>query len=255
MARFDDKIAIVTGSSSGIGEATARQLAAEGATVVVNSASSVEAGEAVAKSLPGAGYVRADITRADECAELIDTTIERHGRLDVLINNAGMTKVIAHRDFDAVTGDVFQGIMDVNLFGTWRMIQLAMPHLEATGDGAIVNISSVAGIRTSGSSIPYAVSKAALNHLTALVANVVGPKVRVNAVAPGLVLTPWSKDWTAAHDAMRHVATMGRSALPDDIAEVVLDVAAARYLTGQVVVVDGGLSLRGALEGSFPAST
>ena len=130
------------------------------------------------------------------------------------------------------------------MFGTFDLTRLAIPHLKATGDGAVVNITSIAGVRPTGSSIPYAASKAALNHLTALVANVAGPDVRVNAVAPGLIRTPWTADWGPLHDMMSTQAPLGRSGEPVDIAEVVADVAAARYLTGSVVVVDGGLTLR-----------
>jgi ketoreductase RED2 len=244
MQRFAGKVALVTGSSSGIGEAIARRLAGEGATVVVNSSSSVAAGERVAASLPSASYVQADVADDGACRRLVDITIERHGALDVLVNNAGTTKVIDHRDLDGVTDDVFRRILDVNLLGTWNLTRWAMAHLRASGDGAVVNISSVAGVRPTGSSIPYAVSKAAVNHLTALVANVAGPDVRVNAVAPGLVRTPWTEDWGPVHDAMEQMAPLGRSGEPDDIATVVADVVAARYLTGQVVVVDGGFSLR-----------
>lgn len=244
MGRFEDKVVVVTGSSSGIGEATARFFAAEGATVVVNSASSIEAGQRVAGSLPSASYVQADVSDLDAAARLIDTTIERHGHLDVLVNNAGTTKVIPHHDLDAVTDEIFRRIIDVNLFGTWQLTKLAMPHLKATGDGAIVNVTSVAGVRATGSSVPYAVSKAALNHLTVLLANVSGPEVRINAVAPGLVRTPWTADWGPLHEAMGSRAPLGRSATPEDIAEVIVDVAASRYTTGQVLVVDGGLTIR-----------
>jgi ketoreductase RED2 len=244
MDRFSGKVVLVTGSSSGIGRATAERFAAEGATVAVNSSTSTEAGKEVAGSLPSAVYVQADVADEVQCRHLIDTVLANHGRLDVLVNNAGVTKVIAHHDLDAVTDEVFRRILDVNVIGTWNLTRIAMPHLAASGDGAVVNITSVAGVRPTGSSIPYAASKAALNHMTALLANVVGPEVRVNAVAPGLVRTPWTADWGPLHDAMRNHAPLGRSAEPGDIAEVVADVAAARYLTGQVVVVDGGLSLR-----------
>lgn len=243
-ARFAGKVVLVTGSSSGIGAASARAFAAEGATVVVNSASSVEAGQAVAASLPGGSYVQADISQEDDCRKLVEAVMDRAGRLDVLVNNAGVTEVIPHHDLDAVTDAVFRRILDVNVLGTWNLTRLAMPALRASGDGAVVNITSVAGLRPTGSSIPYAASKAALNHLTALVANVVGPTVRVNAVAPGLIRTPWTAEWEPLHEAMGHRAPLARSGEPDDVAEVVVDVAAARYLTGQVVVVDGGLTLR-----------
>src|SRR5262249_46290926 len=154
---------------------------------------------------------------------------------DVLVNNAGTTKVIPHHDLDAVTDEVFRRIIDVNLFGTWQLTKLALPHLKATGDGSVVNVTSVAGVRATGSSIPYAVSKAAINHLTALLANVVGPEVRVNAVAPGLIRTPWTQDWGPVHDMIGDRAPLKRSGEADDVAEVVVDVAGSAYLTGQVI--------------------
>lgn len=244
MGAFEGKVALVTGASSGIGEATARLLAAEGATVVVNSSSSVEAGTAVADDLPSASYVRADIADEGQCRTLVDATMAHWGRLDILVNNAGTTKVIPHHDLDAVTEEVFRRILDVNVLGTWYLTRAAMPHLKASGDGAVVNVTSIAGIRPTGSSIPYAVSKAALNHLTLLLANVSGPEVRVNAVAPGLVATPWTADWDELHAAVAARAPLGRSATAADIAEAVAGVLRARYMTGEIVLVDGGLALR-----------
>ena len=242
--RFEGKVCLVTGSSSGIGAATARRLAAEGASVVVNSARSVEAGEGLAAELGRASYVQADVADEADQARLVDTVLERYGRLDVLVNNAGVTRVIPHHDLEAATPEVFREIFEVNVIGTWGLTRRAVPHLAESGDGAVVSITSVAGVRPTGSSIPYAASKAALNHLTALLANVVGPEVRVNAVAPGLVRTPWTADWGPLHDAMAERAPLGRSGEPEDIAEAVADVAASTYLTGQVVVVDGGFTLR-----------
>ena len=242
MGRFEGKVALVTGSSSGIGEATARALAGEGARVVVNSSSSVEAGEAVASSLPDATYVRADIADAGECEALVAAAVERYGRLDVLVNNAGVTQVIPHEDLDAVTDEVFGRILDVNVMGTWRLTRLAMPHLKADGGGAVVNVSSIAGIRPLGSSIPYGVSKAAINHMTTMLAKVTGPEVTVNAVAPGLIRTPWTEDWPH-HQFVPDLAPAGRSGEPEDVASVVVDLAASGYVTGQVVVIDGGLTL------------
>jgi ketoreductase RED2 len=248
MQRFSGKVALVTGSSSGIGEATAHQLGREGATVVVNSSSSVEAGEAVTTALRDAGadasYVQADVSDAEQRRHLIDTVVERHGHLDVLVNNAGTTKVIPHADLDAASEEVFRRILDVNLIGTYELTKLALPHLRAAGDAVVINVTSIAGVRPTGSSIPYAVSKAALNHLTALMANVTGPEVRINAVAPGLIRTPWTADWGPLHDMMGDRAPMARSGEPEDIAAAIVDVAANRYLTGQVIVVDGGMTLR-----------
>ena len=243
MGRFEGKVVLVTGSSSGIGEATARAFAAEGASVVVNSASSVDAGEKVAASLADGAYVQADISDAEASERLVRQAVDRFGRLDVLVNNAGVTEVIPHHDLDAVTDEVFRRIFEVNVLGTFRLTKLALPHLKAHGNGAVVNVTSVAGVRPTGSSVPYAVSKAALNHLTALLAKVTGPEVRVTAVAPGLVRTPWTQDWGPVHDAMKSMAPLGRSGEPADVASVVVDLAASAYITGDVVVVDGGFTL------------
>lgn len=244
MGRFEQKVVVVTGSSSGIGEATARAFDSEGASVVVNSSSSVEAGEAVARSLERGHYVQASVSDAADCARLITETVERFGRLDVLVNNAGVTKVIAHHDLEGASDEVFRQIFEVNVIGTFRLIRLAMPHLRDSGDGCVVNVTSIAGVRPTGSSIPYAASKAALNHMTALLGNVMGPTVRINAVAPGLVRTPWTADWGPIHDSMATAAPLARSGEPADIASAIVDTAASRYMTGQVVVVDGGVSLR-----------
>jgi ketoreductase RED2 len=235
-------VVIVTGSSSGIGEETARAFSALGASVLVNSATSVEAGEAVAASLPDACYVQGDITDAATPVRLVEAALGRWGRLDTLVNNAGTTALIPHHDLEAASIDVWRRIFEVNVFGTWAMSVAAVPALRAQS-GAIVNVTSVAGVRPTGSSIPYAASKAALNHVTTLLAKVVGPGVRVNAVAPGLVDTPWTADWDLVRDVVEQVAPLKRSGQPADIADVIVSVAGAAYMTGQVVVVDGGLSI------------
>ncbi len=238
------KVALVTGSSSGIGAATARLLAAEGAAVVVNSASSVEAGRALAAELPGASYVQADIADAEQARDLVAQSVSHHGRLDILVNNAGTTRVIAHPDLEAASPEVWRRIFDVNVIGTWQVTVAAVPHLRAGGDGVVVNVSSVAGHTTRGSSIPYATSKAAVSHMTELLANVLGPDIRVNAVAPGLVDTPWTEDWDLVREFVKAHAPLQRSGTPQDIAQVILGLVAARYVTGEIVMVDGGLHLR-----------
>jgi ketoreductase RED2 len=235
-------IALITGASSGIGEATARRLADLGADVVVNSASSVEAGTAVADSLGGdASYVRADISVQEEAHGLIDTTIERYGRLDYLINNAGWTTVVPHGNLDDLTDEVFRKTFDVNVFGTWWLTKRAIPHLRRSDDPSIVNITSIAGVRPVGSSMAYAMSKAALNHMTVLLAKSYGP-IRVNAVAPGLVATPWTADWGPMHAGVAAMAPVPRSATPEDCAEAVLALLRNKYTTGEIFVVDGGLT-------------
>ena len=235
-------VAIVTGSSSGIGERVAQRLSELGAAVVVNSSSSVAAGEAVAAALPGESlYVQADISDQAQCQGLLDRTTERFGKLDLLVNNAGWTTVVPHGDLDALTDEIFRRTFEVNVFGTWHLTKSAMPLLRESSDGHVVTISSIAGIRPVGSSIAYSMSKAALNQMTRLMAKSHGP-VRFNAVAPGLVETPWTADWDAQHAAVGATAPLRRSATPDDCAEAVLALVRNRYVTGEVFVVDGGLT-------------
>ena len=243
MGELDGKVAIVTGSSSGIGEATARRLAGLGAQVVVNSASSIEAGMAVAESLPTRSlYVQADISDQAQGAALLDATVTEFGHLDILVNNAGWTTVVPHQDLDALTDEIFEKTFRVNVFGTWWLTKAALPHLRESSDPNVVMITSVAGLRPVGSSIAYSMTKAALNHLTELLAKSCGP-VRVNAVAPGLVRTPWTADWDAQHEAVAAMAPLHRSATPEDCAEAVLALVRNRQVTGEILVVDGGMSL------------
>ena len=239
---FSGLRAIVTGSSSGIGEATARRLDGLGASVVVNSASSIEAGERVAAELsPRSFYVQADVSRPDDRRRLVQRAVEQLGGLDILVNNAGWTTSIDHRDLDALTEDIFRKTFEVNVFGTWELTKLAMPHLLQSSDPSVVTVTSIAGIRPIGSSIAYSMSKAALNQMTRLMAKSHGP-IRFNAVAPGLVATPWTEDWDEMHAQVSKSAPLGRSATPDDLAEAVLGILRNRYMTGEIVVVDGGLT-------------
>ena len=242
MAELSGTVAIVTGSSSGIGERTAQRLSELGAKVVVNSASSVEAGRAVAAALLGEShYVQADISDKEQCQRLLDETVAKFGRLDLLVNNAGWTTLVPHGDLDALTDEIFMKTFEVNVFGTWWLTKAAMPLLRASGDGHVVNITSVAGVRPMGSSIAYSMTKAALNQMTRLMAKSHGP-VRFNAVAPGLVETPWTADWKTQHAGIAAINPIKRSATPDDCAEAVLALVRNKYVTGEVFVIDGGLT-------------
>lgn len=242
MAELSGTVAIVTGSSSGIGERTAQRLSELGAKVVVNSSSSVEAGRAVAAALPGEShYVQADISDKEQCQRLLDETVAKFGRLDLLVNNAGWTTLVPHGDLDALTDEIFMKTFEVNVFGTWWLTKAAMPLLRASEDGHVVNITSVAGVRPMGSSIAYSMTKAALNQMTRLMAKSHGP-VRFNAVAPGLVETPWTADWKTQHAGIAAINPIKRSATPDDCAEAVLALVRNKYVTGEVFVIDGGLT-------------
>jgi ketoreductase RED2 len=243
MAEFTGKVAIVTGSSSGIGEAIARRLGELGATVVINSASSVESGTAVARSIGnGAVYMQSDISKKDHCERLINDTIVKFGHLDILVNNAGWTTPIPHHDLDALTDEIFMKTFEVNVYGTWWLSKLAVPHLKKADDGNIVNVTSIAGVRQLGSSMAYSMTKAALNQMTKLMAKSCWP-VRVNAVAPGLIATPWTSDWGPQHEAVKSIAPLKRSGTPEDCADATLALLRSTYATGQIFVVDGGLTL------------
>ena len=240
---FSNRVALVTGSSSGIGEAIARRLSALGASGVINSASSIEAGTRIAAELgKDALYVQADIADKAAGERLLAATLARFGRLDILVNNAGWTTAVPHPDLDALTDEIFKKTFDVNVTGTWWLTKAAMPHLMRSEDGNVINITSVAGVRPVGSSIAYSMAKAALNQMTRLLAKSCGP-VRVNAVAPGLVETPWTRDWQAQHEAVKARAPLQRSATPEDCVEAALGLLRSRYATGHVFVVDGGLTL------------
>ncbi|SHL46064.1 ketoreductase RED2 [Pseudonocardia thermophila] len=174
--RLTGKVAIVTGSSSGMGEAIARRFAAEGAGVVVNSARSARAGERVAGELSDAVYVQADLADAGAADALVSAALDRWGRLDVVVNNAGISPRLPHPHLSELTDDLWELVLGVNLIGPWRLIRAAEPHLRAHGGGAVVNITSAAGIRATenNTAIPYHLSKSGLNHLTVLMANVLG---------------------------------------------------------------------------------
>jgi ketoreductase RED2 len=178
------RVALVTGSSSGIGAAIAGTFAERGATVVVNSASWAEAGERPVAGLPGAGYALADVGDSRQAARLVATTVERYGRLDIVVNDAGIAEVAGHADGDAATSDAWEPVLRVSVVGTWNVVRAAAPHLRATGDGVILNVSPITGGQPAVSSIPYAVCEAALDELTALFASALAPEIHVRSVAP-----------------------------------------------------------------------
>jgi ketoreductase RED2 len=247
MTLFKGKVAIVTGSSSGMGEAIARRFAAEGAGVVVNSSKSHQAGERVAAELADAVYVQADIGDRAEAQRLVDVALHRWGRIDVVVNNAAVAPMIAHADLDGLTGDVWLRTLTVNLLGPFFLVQAAADALRAEGGGAVVNVSSLAGVRgtENASSMAYHVSKSALNHLTVLLANVLGPEVSVNALAPGRIETPlWGDRRERLLATAKDMIPLGRPGTVEEIADACLFLARPGFVSGQVLVVDGGQGIK-----------
>ena len=240
-------VALVTGSTSGIGVAIARRLVREGYAVVLHSRSSTDAGNILASELGHAAYVQADLALEDDRARLVQEAADLWGRLDVLVNNAGISSVIPHADLGAATSDIWHELYEVNVIAPFRLVAEAEPFLRAAArrdrSACIVNISSHAGVRPKGASIPYAAAKAALNHVTRLLALSLAPDIRVNAVAPGLVDTPLTANWAAAQQLWRERSPMRRAASPDDIAQAVMMLVESDYLTGEILLSDGGLNL------------
>jgi len=242
-----NKVALITGSATGIGRSAALQLAQRGYNIVVNySRSRTEAEETlslVQQTGVQALLVEANVSDDAAVRQMIAQTVGHFGGLDVLVNNAGTTHFIDHTDLEAVTDQVWDDILSVNLKGLFSCCRAAMPHLKARG-GNIVNVASVAGLAGSGSSIPYAASKGAVITLTKSLARAFAPEVRVNAVAPGPVQTRWLADHQDMVEKAMTQTPMQRPSTPDDIAEAIVFLAdVSTLMTGQVMVIDGGRTM------------
>ncbi|HEY6982135.1 SDR family oxidoreductase [Reyranella sp.] len=244
---MSERVALITGSTSGIGAATARRLARDGYKVALHSRQSADIGERMTHELAGASYHQADL--ADEAAArgLVASVLQQYGRLDVLVNNAGESVRIPHADLKAATPEVWRRMLDVKLIAPFVLISEAESALrKASTDGrpaSIVNIGTHAGTRPKGASIPYATAKAGLHHVTRLLAIALGPAIRVNCVAPGLVETPMTASWADALELWNSRSPMHRPAKPEDIADLVAALVANDYVTGEIVIADGGLNL------------
>ena len=248
------KVCVVTGSSSGIGAATARRYAREGWDVVVNFAHQIEPAQAVADECRALGatalVVRADVSSDADCRRLAAEVESQFGRVDVLVNSAGTTKFVAAKDFDGLQAEDFQRIYGVNVIGPWQMTRALLPLLQRHPVTAVVNISSIAATMGTGSSIAYMASKGALNAMTIGLARALGPQVRVNAIAPGMVDSPWLKNglgaerYAATAASYRARAALDALILPEDVADAAWWLGAgAAKTTGEVILLDAGLRL------------
>ncbi len=253
MIRYDlnGKCALVTGGISGIGLATVRMLAGAGATVAVNHLPGDARAEAALADLrvSGGRIVAApgNVGVGGEAEAMVEAAIAEMGGLDLLVNNAGTPatrRLIAPSELDVLTEDLWSDIWNVNLVSVWRCTRAAAASLRARG-GAVVNTASVAGLGRVGSSIAYSAGKAALVNLTRDLARALAPEVRVNAIAPGAVDSPWAVEWTEAQkQAALDAALLKRRNQPEDLAEAILFLAfGSRMITGHTLPVDGGIML------------
>ncbi len=253
---FTNKVAIITGSSAGIGAAAATEMAKRGARVVINYSKSAQAAQDIVANCKNNGgdaiAVQANVADEQDCQTLIDAAISEWGQLDILVNNAGTTKFNDHDNLDGLDKADFESIYALNTIGVYQMVRLARPHLAKQDTAAVVNISSVAGLRGVGSSVAYVASKGALNSMTMALARALAPeKIRVNAVCPGFVGTDWFRNafgeegFDKIDAAQKRATPLNRAGRAEDIAGAILFFASdlSQHITGQLMAVDGGMLL------------
>jgi len=242
------KVAIVTGGGTGMGKEIVKRLAAAGAHVVVNYSRSEAEAMATAQELEAyhvqALPMQADVSSAAAVASLVEQTERQLGRLDVLVNNAGYTKFVPMKDLDGMPEAEWERTFDVNVKGIWLCTKAAVPAMRRAGGGVVLNVTSVSGLKVGGSSMAYAVSKAAAIHLTRCLAFALAPEIRVNAVAPALVVTRWWAHASAEQLAqMRASFPLQRSIAPEEVATAALELIRNDAMTGQTLAQDAGLLL------------
>jgi 3-oxoacyl-[acyl-carrier protein] reductase len=249
----DRKVAVVTGSGTGVGASVARMLAQRGWDVLVNYSRSEAQARETQAACRAAGadtlLLRGDVSVDDDCRAMVRAAIERWGRIDALVNNAGVSVFGAAATWEALDAQAFQRVLGVNVLGTFQMVRACAPHLKAM-QGCIVNVSSLAGALGFGSSMPYIASKGALNAMTLHLARELAPDIRVNAVCPGLITSRWFVDAIGqeGYDRIKTMyeqsAPLARASTPEDVAEaVVWLVEGARTMTGELLLLDSGMHL------------
>ena len=247
------KTAIVTGSATGVGAATALALAQRGYNLVINYSKSEVEARASEAACRAAGadtlLVQADVADDAACRAMVAAAVARWRGIDALVNNAGVTTFSGAAHWDALNAQTFQTILGVNVLGTFQMVRACVPWLKLT-QGAIVNVSSIAGALGIGSSVPYVASKGAVNSMTLHLARALAPDIRVNAVCPGLITTRWFSDGVGeeAYQKLKagyeRTAPLARACSAEDVAEAVLWlVDGARTVTGELILLDSGMHL------------
>ena len=244
-------VAIVTGSSSGVGAACARLLAEKGCHVVINYAHNADGAQATREACEAYGVetevLKADVSRAEDCARLAAAAEERWGRIDALVNNAGTTKFCDHNDLGGLDKQDFLDIYAVNTVGAYQMVAAVEPSMRRGGRGSIVNVASIAGVTGVGSSIAYAASKGALITMGLSLARVLGPEIRLNTVCPGFIQGEWleqgmgAERYAASMAYLTQNTTLKLTTTPDTIAEgIVYFITGADVVTGETLLMDGG---------------
>ena len=244
MGLLSGKVAIVTGAAVGLGRAIAVAYAREGARVVVNYSKSSDEAKQTAELAREAGgetwVVQADVSQDRQVKAMVAGTLDRFGRIDVLVNNAGIIKTLPFSDLDALTEELWDAQLNVHVKGTFMCSRAVAGPMRRQGRGRIINIASIAGVWSKGSSIAYSTSKAAVIHLTKCLARVLGPEIRVNVIAPGFVPDTRGNAGRAA-EPMIQEAALKRAGQPSDVAELALFLATkAEFMSGAVIVLDGG---------------
>jgi 3-oxoacyl-[acyl-carrier protein] reductase len=242
-----NKVALVTGGGTGIGRAACIELAERGAVVAVNySRSKEEAEETVRLILNKGGHamaIQADVVQDQEVREMANTVARQFGTIDLLVNNASITRHIPLSDLEAATEEVWDELYAVNVKGMFYCARAVAPYMQNNKQGAIVNVGSIAGLSGLGSSLPYAVSKAAVHGLTKSLARALAPDIRVCCVAPGAVATRW---WAGREEQMERLSTnllLQRISTPEDIAQTICFALEQDSMTGQIITVDCGQTM------------
>lgn len=247
-------VAIITGSSSGVGAACARQLAELGSHVAINYSRNEEGALRTQQECEALDVesivVQADVADDEQCRMLVDKTLEKWGRVDALVNNAGTTKFNPHGNLDGLSKEDFLHIYSVNTVGPYQMTRAVVPAMRTGGCGSIVNVSSVAGVMGVGSSVAYAASKGALITMTLSLARALGPEIRVNCVCPGFIQGDWlekglgEENYAVAKSRVEASSPLKVASTPDQIAQGILFfVTGADVVTGECLIMDGGSHL------------
>lgn len=243
------KVALITGGSSGIGAATAKELARRGWRVAINYAHNATAAGKMAAECGQGIAVQGDVSIDGDCRRVAKTVVEKCGAIDALVNNAGTTKVVPHGELEGLSAEDFQRIFALNVIAPFQMVRACREALKA-GRGSVVNVSSVASVLGTGSSVAYAASKAALETMSLSLARSLAPEIRVNVVAPGHTNTPWHPNVRGAERAAETekryaaIAPLRQISQAEDVADaIVWLIEGGRNVTGEVIYVDGGMHI------------